>query len=975
MSRSITGTEPLTGKTLRDRPILRSVQAMLVLAVLYGALSVVSLRLGPEYLGPGYPVYLFPAAGIALGMVYVYGPWVVPGVAIGAVGAVVVFAGGWAQYSNGGWSSACLFTGGKMAQACVGAWLLHRVEAGRPLTLDSWRAVRRFTVAVMATCLVAASFAALAIRSRAPLPSEALAHAWFTWWIGDVVGCLILTPLVLAFAGRPVAYWRPLRLRFALPHIALLLTVVLLIQRVAAWEAERVKTNIAMRGEQFASQLRQQIIPVAQILQMAAWQTQASHDPAHALADARRFVDPDNALPIKGTGWLRTGPGGTRVEGLAPALAFELGPLRDVADGLHAVAGETALVLQMPAATPTAPAADTLALVAVLDAPALAQRARAGIPPGLLLCLMAGSHDLFGERHCETNDSRQALTHQRLLEPAALGWTALAIASTGYVSAQRDGTSAALTMAPLAGVFLVGMLLLVSSARALSSEALFEDMIHHAPFGVALFGTGRRFVRVNPAYCEMTGYRREELLRMGADQLTHPEDLPDDRARIDDVAGPAVREMRYVRRDGRIIRVREYNALRRDAAGEVDLALAVVHDITALAEVEQLRIEQQRAEAASRAKNDFLSRMSHELRTPLNAMLGFAQLLRSDVVRPLDPQQMSEVVMIEQGGWHLLAMIDDILDLSRIESGTVRLSLEPVALAPLIGDCIALVSAAAQSAGVLLAVAPDADNCVVKADMTRLKQVLINLLTNAIKYNRAGGHVTIRAERVGDDRVALTVYDDGLGMDATQLRSLFTPFARLGREFTQTPGTGIGLTITRHLIELMGADISVASQPGEFTRFTLMLLAARDAGTTSVPLAATTPAVADYAAARVIYIEDNQVNAILMQAILGRRPQIALQVFETAREGMAALMADPGAIDLLLLDLNLPDADGLDVLRAIRRDPRSAALAVVTVSADALPAQVQASFDAGATALLTKPVNVDNTLRLVDRLISERRRT
>ena len=327
--------------------------------------------------------------------------------------------------------------------------------------------------------------------------------------------------------------------------------------------------------------------------------------------------------------------------------------------------------------------------------------------------------------------------------------------------------------------------------------------------------------------------------------------------------------------------------------------------------------------------------------------------------------------LIEQAGWHLLAMIDDLLDLSRIEAGDIRLTQGPVPLEGLVRDCLSMMGTTAQSAGGEMQFVAEGPVGAVVGDQTRLRQVLINLLSNAIKYNRPGGHVWIKVVRQAADRVVLSVLDDGLGMSADQLNSLFTPFDRLGRESSAVPGTGIGLTISRHLVELMGGGIEVVSQAGKGTEVTVTLAGAGDEGAKEAIMLAREPSQPgnDHPASHVVYIEDNEVNAILMREILGRRPKIHLDIHATAHDGLQALQAATAQVDLLLLDMHLPDGDGLDIIRQLRANPKWRDLPIVIVSADALPANIVDTLKAGAVAHLTKPLNVDETLRYVDRFV------
>ena len=361
--------------------------------------------------------------------------------------------------------------------------------------------------------------------------------------------------------------------------------------------------------------------------------------------------------------------------------------------------------------------------------------------------------------------------------------------------------------------------------------------------------------------------------------------------------------------------------------------------------------------------------MSHELRTPLNAMLGFAQLLDLDRRPAPAPHQQGWIAQIQKAGWHLLEMINDTLDLSRIDAGAVRLSLGPVALGPLVAHCAAMAGPAAAERQVSLDVQLDADTPAVLGDETRIKQVLSNLLSNAIKYNHQGGRVEVRALSLPDRRLQLRVLDTGLGLSQAQQAELFQPFNRLGRETSQTEGTGIGLVISRRLAELMGGDLQVESEAGRGATFVLTLPLA-DAAPASAEAARPAPAEAPTQSRRKVhYIEDNETNIEVMRGVLDLRPQLALSVSMLGLDGLQAVRRNRP--DLILLDLHLPDVDGLELLHQLQRDPACARIPVVVVSADATPDRVAQVLAAGARHYVAKPVDLAPFLALLDALLDD----
>ena len=370
-----------------------------------------------------------------------------------------------------------------------------------------------------------------------------------------------------------------------------------------------------------------------------------------------------------------------------------------------------------------------------------------------------------------------------------------------------------------------------------------------------------------------------------------------------------------------------------------------------------LALARDEAERANRAKSEFLSGMSHELRTPMNAVLGFSQLLLADEAHPLTDQQQRYVGRIHLAGTHLLGLIDEVLDLSRIESGRSKVDWQTLDLAALVGECLLLLEATAQAQGIVL----EPMVCVgrgfdVHADPMRAKQVLLNLLGNAIKYNRAGGRVGTRLQVLGA-QVQVDIADTGPGLSAEQRSRLFKDYERLDADKTAVPGSGLGLALSQRLAGLMNGELGVHSEVGVGSTFWLRLARPRAAATDGV--AAVAAGLAQQAAAgpvgRVVYIEDNPVNIELMEAFLAALPGVALQSVEQPRIGLAVVTRE--LPDLVLLDLEMPDLSGYDVLRELRRHEPTRAIPVIAVSAHALASDVERGLAAGFDAYLTKPVD------------------
>ncbi|WP_192034901.1 PAS domain S-box protein [Halomonas sp. YLGW01] len=373
------------------------------------------------------------------------------------------------------------------------------------------------------------------------------------------------------------------------------------------------------------------------------------------------------------------------------------------------------------------------------------------------------------------------------------------------------------------------------------------------------------------------------------------------------------------------------------------------------------------AEQASLAKSDFLSSMSHELRTPLNAILGFAQLLASSRRSPLNERQQRQVSQIEKSGHHLLGLINEVLDLAKIEAGHLHLSLEPLSLKTLVEDATDTMAGIAETAGITLSAScPDTDFIVV-ADYTRAKQVLLNLISNAIKYNRVAGRVRVHVARAAA-RARITVSDTGHGIAAERQAELFEPFQRLAAEHGAIEGTGIGLAITRQLVERMQGTIEVDSRLGEGSDFWVELpLANEQASAAPKPHAVTRAATSHTPERRLLYIEDNPANQRLMEDIIAELEGFGLQIAPSAEIGLELIRYS--APDLVLMDLHLPGMDGYQALAALKRDPVHSTLPVVALSANAMARDLKRGQQAGFDAYLTKPLALDHLRETLERLL------
>jgi PAS domain S-box-containing protein len=403
------------------------------------------------------------------------------------------------------------------------------------------------------------------------------------------------------------------------------------------------------------------------------------------------------------------------------------------------------------------------------------------------------------------------------------------------------------------------------------------------------------------------------------------------------------------------------------ADGRPAYLLGISHDVSEQHQASvAVDMARQVADAANNAKNEFLSRMSHELRTPLNAVLGFGQLLQ---LERLTGDQRSSVDQVVVAGRHLLGLIDGVLDLSRVESGDLHLTLGPVSVSEVIGEAVGMMEPLAAARNVRIVVDPTAcEKTFVRADRQRFTQALVNVIANAVKYNRDGGEIRITCRPMADDDVRTTIEDTGVGIAEQDMARLFIPFERLGAADSEVEGTGLGLVLTKQFVEAMAGAIGVTSTVGVGTSVWIDLPLV-DAPSTSEPEAAA-PSEFDLAPApplgprKLLYIEDNVANVKLLERLLTSRPEITLL---TAMQGRLGLeIAREHQPSLILLDVHLPDMSGEEVLLRLRADEPTNSIPVFVLSADASPGQVDRLLAAGATGYLTKPFDIPHLLSLID---------
>ncbi len=432
---------------------------------------------------------------------------------------------------------------------------------------------------------------------------------------------------------------------------------------------------------------------------------------------------------------------------------------------------------------------------------------------------------------------------------------------------------------------------------------------------------------------------------------------------IDDVY-----ELTYICKDGsRFPAIVSVTALRDDYGGIIGYLL-IGSDNSVRKRVEmELNQAMAAAEKANLAKTDFLSSMSHELRTPLNAILGFAQLMETGAPTPT-PAQKRNLDQILKAGWYLLELINEILDLALIESGTVILSREPVALVEVMLECRAMIEPQAQKRGIHMTFPRFDIPYFVKADRTRVKQILINLLFNAIKYNKPNGEVVVEYTLSPPNSIRISVRDTGAGLAPEQLALLFQPFNRLGKETSVEEGTGIGLVVTKRLVELMGGTIGAESVVGVGSVFWIELnltTAPRFAAREDESATLVRPQVPDGTPLRtLLYVEDNPANLELVEQLIARRPD--LRLLSAADGNLGIEFARAYQPDVILMDINLPGLSGIEALKILRADPSTAHIPIIALSANAIPRDIDKGLEAGFFNYLTKPIKVNHFMDTLD---------
>ena len=518
---------------------------------------------------------------------------------------------------------------------------------------------------------------------------------------------------------------------------------------------------------------------------------------------------------------------------------------------------------------------------------------------------------------------------------------------------------------------------LVRSERAIEAAANeIIDLYDNAPCGYHSLDPNGLVIQMNQTELDWLGYTREEVVGVKHfNDLLDPDHVPRffiGFHRFQQSGDLSEVESVMIRKDGAQLPIVVTSKAVRDEYGRFTSCRTTVFDLSERRATErQVRQAKDEAERANRAKSEFLSRMSHELRTPLNAILGFAQMLQLEKHGERVDQSVAHIL---KGGRHLLGMINEILDLSRIDMGKLSVSLEPVDLALIVRDASEFIQPLAKTHVVTVGLDDRlSEPSFVRGDQQRLRQICLNLLSNAIKYNYSGGSIHLTIERDAD-LVRLSVADNGVGVAPDRIHDLFSPFARLGAEAGGVEGTGLGLALSQGLAQYMGGAIRYRPNEPRGSIFTLELLPEQAPGLARVPEMPSPIAQkleADGATWQVLLVEDNLSNVALMSRIFESRPEIEFHAAMTGEQGIE--MAQSLLPDLIFLDVNLPDLTGREVLRAIRADSRTSHVPVVVTSADATEKQIGAMLSEGALDYLTKPLDVTKIYKVIDHhLLSER---
>jgi signal transduction histidine kinase/CheY-like chemotaxis protein/sensor domain CHASE-containing protein len=923
-------------------PMAFSPQALWVRGALtyaiYTAAGLLSLLVSTQ--GEGVS-QLYIAAGFGLALVLAWGHPMA--IAVGLGSATVSLVGDlWLRQVHLAWPQGLLVLvsglGGGL-QAWLAAKWIQGPDAQRALPLDSARQVARFLfIAGPAACLINATLSGWSMVALGVLaPSQWLPFVG-GWWAGDTLGVLMGTPMLLTLVGRPNRLWRQRRIIVGVPLMVATVLLGVGIHMVQSWEEQRESAEFTQQAQATANAVK---------LRLNGYL--AAIEAVRSVYDASDSVERDEFRRAT-TPWL------TQLQ------------------GIQGVGWEERLPTVRLQEFEAAQRAEGLPDYRVFDWPNRSAPAGHEVVAMRFVEPLIGNERALGLNILSRDVARQA--YQRAVREN------VAVATPGFKLTQETGQQ-------------LGVVVYRAVYRTPPQSAQEQDSANTGAIFMALRMDDAlaAVLKGMPLYMraclvDVTG-TKPLVLSGGQPCQSHTAANARLNLTIDLPFGGRQWALRLWTAEAVPISGGQ-GASWVFAIGGVAFAAALgalLLVITGTTErmaaaIDEARQQRAAAESANRAKSDFLSRMSHELRTPLNAMLGFAQVLGIDTLNPLNKVQQSRVDQIQQAGWHLLDMIDDVLDLSRIDSDSPNLHAERLALPEVLEAARHMVQSQAQHQQIALDLEVNIPpGWGVQADDTRLRQVLTSLMSNGVKYNKPGGRVHVQAAMLhpaGKPPVMqIVVADTGIGMSNLQLSQLFQPFNRLGRERLSPDGTGIGLVISRHLVQLMGGTLEVSSEEGQGSVFTVTLPAValdmalppttvRPAATPSESALATKPIVR-----HVLYVEDNAANTAVIEAALSSRPQIKLSLAATIEEGLAHVhdLVQGLVPELILLDVHLPDASGLDFLKLVKANPTTTRIPVIMISADATPEQIDACLKAGAACYLTKPLQISALLQQIDELL------
>ncbi|HET8871410.1 MAG TPA: CHASE domain-containing protein [Aquabacterium sp.] len=890
---------------------------------------------------------LYLASGIGLGLTLGWGLNMLWAVGVGCA-SVVLLAQSWLHpelHLDTVAVEAILSGIGAALQGWLGVRLTVG-KAGRPLDLDRPAAILKFLLMAGPVACVANAVISVQTMSALGLVEP---HSWLEytvrWWAGDTMGVLLATPLVLTMVGQPESLWRARRWVVGGPMIAAAILLGLAVHQVQSWDQERETAVFERDVTTVTDEVALKLNGYMNAIEALNSVYQSSNDVTEREFETASHYWLQNLDGLQALGW---------AEYLTRAQLNQF-EAQAQADGLQ---GYRVFDRNEKTEERTPPKGDEFVALRYINPRHGNERALGLNILGMGVTREAYERSLAADRPIATHGFR--LTQESGIQ------TGVVVYRPVYMAARSSH------LAPDAPKQIRGALFLT-----LRMDDMVESMLQGLP-------------RYLSACLLESSDDGEGAAVLGGHQSCHQGDWGSHaihRQVVPLTFAGASWQMVVWAHDRVPLVVRGTTSSWLSIGGVIAATalcamLLVISGHTQKIEqaVKEARNQREAAEAASHAKSEFLSRMSHELRTPLNAVLGFAQVMDMDSHSPLPPVQHQRLKQIQQAGWHLLDMIDDVLDISRIETGTLRLTAEPVPIGDAIAQACQDLNAQASNVGIELIwpqdVPPDWG---VQADPGRLRQILHTLLDNGITYNQRPGSVTVSVSRQqaadSSSRMVITVKDTGMGMSPDQVAQLFQPFNRLGREKQVPDGAGVGLAIGRHLATLMGGELEASSREGEGATFTLSLPAATIVVIGHAPADVAHDRPTEVAAPdtprHVLYVEDNLANSEVMRAALADRPWIRLSVAPTIEQGLAVLhnrLQGPKP-SLILLDVHLPDASGLEFLRLVKANPETSDIPVIMVSADAMPEQIEAALAAGAACYLTKPVQLSELRNQVDALL------